>query len=462
MIVYGGWQVGAPGDPPRVRDDLWAYDPAANRWQELEPTGDPAPRRSRHVAVWDADQERMLVFAGCCGPERWNNDLWAYDPASNRGELLETSDERPPIRQRHAAAWDPQRNELLAFGGIGDCFLLNDLWAYGTDDERWRRIEPAASLAPPQREGHAVAWDARNQRILSYGGCTGSSPANDLFALDADGGWTELSTDGPEPSGHVRHQGVTDPQTGDLYVFGGFTDEPNLWRYDAQAGRWAERGTRGPRPDVRFDHTMVWDTERDRIWLHAGEDPRGRFRDDLWSYDPDDDRWRRVEADDGPGQIAMHEAVWDAHGDRMLVFGGWKLPYAGGPKQELTDLWAFHPSEGRWERLPTPKGPPSVFKFSLVLDPERNQLLLFGGFKFQVRRSNEPYVSDQLWRYDLDLQLWEQVDPSGPRPSARFAHGATWNPMTQEMVIVGGYADGHLDDVWAYDPQTERWTERTP
>src|SRR5207237_8840765 len=59
MLVFGG----APSTSSAF-DDLWSYDPTANRWTELRPTGLAPSPRSRHSAAWDAANRQMLIFGG--------------------------------------------------------------------------------------------------------------------------------------------------------------------------------------------------------------------------------------------------------------------------------------------------------------------------------------------------------------------------------------------------------------
>ena len=46
MILFGG-----PDAEGQAKDDTWAYDPAANTWTELKPTG-AVPSAALLVAAW--------------------------------------------------------------------------------------------------------------------------------------------------------------------------------------------------------------------------------------------------------------------------------------------------------------------------------------------------------------------------------------------------------------------------
>ena len=67
---------------------------------------------------------------------------------------------------------------------------------------------------------------------------------------------------------------------------------------------------------------------------------------------------------------------------------------------------------------------------------------------------------DDLWRYDLAGDSWEQVALSGPAPDARFGHTATWVDGSG-LVVWSGQADAttFFDDLWAFDPAAGAWRE---
>jgi N-acetylneuraminic acid mutarotase len=105
------------------KNDLWAYDPAANNWALLTPSGTPPSARSYHSMVWDGVNSRVIMFGGYDGA--YKNDLWAYDPAANNWALLTPSGTPPSARYAHSMVWDGQR--VIMFGGYDGAYK-NDLW----------------------------------------------------------------------------------------------------------------------------------------------------------------------------------------------------------------------------------------------------------------------------------------------------------------------------------------------
>ena len=71
MIVFGG----ANADSSTFFNDTWAYDPVANTWTELKPSGE-LPRACYASMVYDVTAERLIMFAEG-GPGASLNDIWA-------------------------------------------------------------------------------------------------------------------------------------------------------------------------------------------------------------------------------------------------------------------------------------------------------------------------------------------------------------------------------------------------
>ena len=111
--------------------------------------GDP-PAWSGHAAVWDAAQNRMLVYNGA------RNELWTYQATSNTWAQLAPSGAPPTRGSRFAAAWDPLGSRLLVFGGQHDIQSLNDLWAYEVANNRWVQLTPSGSPPSPREYAEGV------------------------------------------------------------------------------------------------------------------------------------------------------------------------------------------------------------------------------------------------------------------------------------------------------------------
>jgi hypothetical protein len=106
-------------------------------------------------------------------------------------------------------------------------------------------------------------------------------------------------------------------------------------------------------------------------------------------------------------------------------------------------------ARGWSEIIATNAGPQPRYDHSAVLDPVRQQLVIFGG------RDTETF--GDTWLIDLATRTWREVPAAGPAP--RFGHGAVYDAADRRMLIVMGQGADFFNDVWAFDLDQETWTE---
>ena len=202
----------------------------------------------------------------------------------------------------------------------------------------------------------------------------------------------------------------------------------------------------------------------------------------------------------GPRLRRHHRAVGTYDGTNPLFFD---------------DLWLYNATELEWERL-FPKcltcnpsgllpdgtpvrdkvGPRGRLGTSMAItgsDAAGWYLYLFGGFAFggasdfksiypapdYVKTFRNPTVDrhkfypsltykvylNDLWRYDLALNTWEQIQPNPkypqfPVPSPRHSHVAAMsiNQADAIMMLFGGYTwDDEVGDLWQYNISSNVW-----
>jgi galactose oxidase-like protein len=159
--------------------------------------------------------------------------------------------------------------------------------------------------------------------------------------------------------------------------------------------------------------------------------------------------------------------------DRMVVFGG--VAYGYGSRSMRHDAWALSlageppcpplgdggdactPQPPAWREL-SPSGTPASgrapsgrYGHAAIYDPVRDRMVVFGGFDGDSLRND-------TWALSLTgtAAAWAKSSPSGAPPSNRAHHTATYDPVRDRMVVVGGNSPGgtYLDDIWSL-----AWTE---
>jgi N-acetylneuraminic acid mutarotase len=437
LLVFGGVDAYIG-----MLEDFWSYDPATNEWTELWPTGYQPPSRLSASMVWDPSAGRVLLYGGGCGG-CYRDDLWSYDPDADAWQLMEPPGARPVPRGGQGAVWDDASGQMLVFAG-GESF--NDLWSYRADANRWVRLTPAVTLLPALGGARAV-WDPARSQMLLFGGDSGAADPGRLDVVrvyrSIGPGWEEIPTSGG-PSVRTGHTAVWDEENGQVLLFGGRRDDGGvsgeLWSYAPATNRWTRLGDTGAGPVARAHHSSVWDPKGRQLLIFGGAGTSGSSLEDLWSYRPATGAWTQVTAtSSAPRARVRHSAVWDARTGEMLVYGGYR-----DQDGYTSEIWSFNPEQRRWTLRPAAGGlPPGRSRHSAVWDATGERMLVFGGYTGGV-----DYLGD-LWAYDSGRNQWTLLSAQ-MAPLPRADHMAVWDPTAREMLVYGGGAGDPSNELWSY------------
>jgi hypothetical protein len=153
-------------------------------------------------------------------------------------------------------ATDPNRARVVLYGGAGNA----DTWEW---DGAWHQLAPATS--PGARTDHAMAFDARLQRVVLFGGLTAGGGRNDLWQWDGDA-WSQLPVADGELVPRARWSTSLnyDAARGRLVLFGGRGDggvTGDTWEWDGAWRQW----TPAPAPPARTGGSVLL---RRGAWAH--------------------------------------------------------------------------------------------------------------------------------------------------------------------------------------------------
>jgi hypothetical protein len=180
-------------------DDAWRLDVASGSWAAWTPTGDlPVAGGSRRAAQIPGTK-RFYVYGGYVGFDttaKDDGDLYRVDlgDAAHTFTRL-TSVGAGPARELHTVAYDAKGEQLVVFGGISTTpssqVALADTWSVkiSGDTATWTALKTAK--APSARYGSFSAFDEPSRRFVVWSGAQlpvdGSDPINaaqDAWALD--------------------------------------------------------------------------------------------------------------------------------------------------------------------------------------------------------------------------------------------------------------------------------------
>jgi hypothetical protein len=203
-------------------------------------------------------------------------------------------------------------------------------------------------------------------------------------------------------------------------LFGGWQQGPNLsdtWTW--KSGNWTKKSP-ATSPTARHGHAGTFHAGVGEVFLFGGHD--GMARDELWSWNGA--TWTlRQPSGPRPG-VRWHSAMaFDPIGRRLVLFGGWSgSGYYG-------DTWSWDAATDKWTQLaPNPPTPPARSQCTLVYDPTREAIVLFGGY-------NGGGLSD-TWQ--LRGSTWTKCTQLG-EPPARCLHASAYDSRRQRMWAFGGY-----------------------
>lgn len=210
------------------------------------------------------------------------------------------------------------------------------------------------------------------------------------------------------------------------------------------AGAWAALAEHGA-PGARYGHTAVWTGREMIVW--GGATASTVSLDDGARYDPVHGTWRPITTTNAPSPRRDHSAVWT--GAEMIVWGGTSISQG----QPLDDGGRYDPNTDQWSPLVASATSPSA-RFAHTAVWTGHDMIVWGG-------ATASTVSlDDGARFDPSTSAWTAIAASGP--GARRDHAAVWTGA--EMLVHGGSsisAGGIVyDDLWAFDPAADTWSER--
>ncbi len=304
VILFGG-------DTGLSNGETWAYDLERNAWSNMNPVTSPPPRWG-HAMSYDSQTDRMILFGGAT---QHSNETWAYN--FNTNEWRNTTPPIGPSARRDAAmAYDSESDRIVLFGGYTLDENLDDTWTYDVDTNTWTEMAP--QQGPSARWGPAMAYDAESDRVILFGGYSGFNPLNDTWAYDLDANeWTAMQSSFVQPSPRTNHAMAYNAELDRVVLFGGATGSPfedgETWLYDFDLDLWTN-ATPTTSPSARFGQGMAYDAKSAHVVLFGGSSGD----DETWSYPaivplsaPGAPQLLQATASDSKVQLAWRPPLYD-------------------------------------------------------------------------------------------------------------------------------------------------------
>jgi hypothetical protein len=215
--------------------------------------------------------------------------------------------------------------------------------------------------------------------------------------------------------------------------------------------QWRRLGAGGAAaPDARSHGAAVYDPVGGRLIVFGGESDAALLND-VWAFDTASGAWSPLPTRGrAPEPRRGADAVYDPMGHQMVVWAG------QNGSRFFNDTWTLDLRTLEWRDVSPAQRPQARYGSASVFDPAERRLVQFAGFTDLFRRFQDTQA------FDLDTHTWEDLTPADSRPAFRCLVTAALDARSRRMVVYGGQQTGPLDDVWAFDLGSRRWTELTP
>ena len=320
--------------------------------------------------------------------------------------------------------------------------------AVSTSDNHERASAPKAS-APGRRSGLRVAVYAIIAVVLVAAAAIGSLEA-------------------------AKHLGKDQPIIVITDDTMGGSSEVSLGPEPVAENSWVNLRPSGTIPVGRYGHTMVYEEKSGRIimfggWTIGTVQRNGKTEayagtlDDTWSYDPQSQVWTKLAPSGGtPLSRNDHAMAYDAQAGKIILFGGSNSHEPGDISEteqrflNLGDTWAYDPVSNSWQELTPSVSPPARRGEGLVYDSHRGRVIMFGGI---ADGGSDLTRFADTWAYDYETNTWTNLEPSGTVPSRMEDFSMAYDPKSDAVYLFPGLP---LDagQVWVYDPGKNEWTQR--
>jgi N-acetylneuraminic acid mutarotase len=123
------------------------------------------------------------------------------------------------------------------------------------------------------------------------------------------------------------------------------------------------------------------------------------------------------------------------------------------------DTWAYDSGANAWTKLsPSGGAPTGRFGHSMAYDPVSQVLVMFGGF------GDAGTLFNDTWAYDSKASVWTDLKPSGTIPTPRGTACLAYDSVARRLIMFGGSVNvgPPLNDTWAYDSKANVWTDLKP
>lgn len=352
--------------------------------------------------------------------------------------------QQPGPRRRFdfSLAFDARRQRTVLFGGSGAEGVLDDLWEW--NGSAWTERTRDASW-PERRFAHVTAYTAEPSAVVMFGGsktAVGGQRLTDETWLWDGVRWTMMDP-AAAPSARANATAAYDPTRRRLVLFGGesSTRLGDTWEWDGVT--WERRATTGP--SARSAAAMAFDPHTSSILLWGGLAAAEAEADALWSWNGT--RWTKLtQTTPVPTARLFPRMAYDTARDRLVLSGG----VVGNSALQDTWTWDGQTWSDRSQGLDASYIPTDRGDVAMAYDSARGTTVLFGGRTVTAVGVPSSYaILGDTWTWNGIR--WTQQAPTSA-PSARFGMSMVYDQARNETVLFGGHTGSATSqETWVWN-----------
>jgi hypothetical protein len=482
IVMFGGYLQTYANDGKTLTEtplhDTWEFD--GTTWKQILADG---PNVIRPTLEYDPIRKQTIMIAA--EPTKNTTQMYAWDPVNAKWNQL-TPSLLPACALGGEMTWQSSNNTILYTGAVcADSAVTED--TYEWDGTNWTKID--LLLFAGRYFGSALTFDPDHQVAVLFGGANSAGALLSSTFTYANKTWISVG-DSTYPLPRSLFAFTTDPARGVIDLYGGLSESNNFfdyWTYQNNGFR-QQTGTTGQPTDcvspltafdtdrqklvmlcdssatMDFDGTtwttfdtsktsppshrfaaMAYDQTLKKTVFFGGYDGVSAYLNQTWLFDGTS--WSQVKKNPAPFR-SLTSMWWDPTLKKTVLYGGLGRLTANDRLTRFSDMWSFDGTG--WLEIKPATTPGMRYGAAVVVDPKTGHALIFGGIRVDTDATNnqvQVYAND-MWEWDGTT--WTKVTSSILTPPARENAGFAVDPLTNDLVLFGGYSGTYLSDVWSF------------
>jgi hypothetical protein len=493
LVLFGGNGYAADGTTLEAKFDTWEFD--GTNWTQV---ATDTPKVAKPLLVYDATAKQIIMMG--VNETGLANVMYRYDGAAHAWVQM-TPPALPTCVNEGHLFYQEHNGRLLFMGGVCPTGTPNLEELFEWNGTTWTKITTNNTIG--RAVGQAVAFETLRQRIISFGGTSVFDNILVSSTTTLENGRWAIGYSNTRPFPRSLSAFTGDTASSAIWLFGGLDDTSSayfgdFWGYrngqwfitnipngpgagcetplsswDSDRSRlvvtcsgaqvfefdgaaWKTFTELKKSPNARNYARMVYDRKLKKTVLFGGY-ATGNYRNDTWTWNGTE--WSEVSVSgDKPEHRGLFAMWYDPLQQKTILYGGFGRPHVNEKVTRYADMWAFDGS--RWTKLNPAQTPGPRFGPQVAVHPTTGRVLLFGGLRSEEvdEDSIRQYFDNDTWQWDGSAGTWTKLQPQRV-PPARENGMLAWDPVANEMVLFGGYANGfYFSDLWIWNG--ENWTPR--